>query len=119
MTAPVDKTGNAPLFSRVQGQEIMARALGREMRAQRQTNEQVERLSGLKERRIETLRSFTEEAPVHFEEVLSLAAVLGPRFVSGLLSEINMYAAEYRGASPEKIGAEIIELAHKLTGTES
>lgn len=119
MAGPVDKTGNSPLFSRAQAQEIMARALGREMRAQRQTNEQVERLAGIKDRRIETLRSFTEEGPVHFEEVLALAAVLGPRFVSGLLSEVNMYAAEYRGASPEKIGAEIIELAHKLTGSEA
>lgn len=111
-----DKTGNSPLFSRAQGQEIMARALGREMRSQRQTNEKLEKLSGIKERRIEALRSFTEEAPVSLEDVLSLAAVLGPRFVTGILSEVDMYAAQFNGASPEKIAAEIIELASRIGG---
>lgn len=114
-TAP-NETGNLPLFSRPDAVTIMARALGREMRAQRHTNEKLEKLCGIPERRIEALRSFTEETPVNLADVLSLAAVLGPRFVTGIFSEVNMYAAEFNGASPEKIGAEIVELARKLTG---
>lgn len=114
-----NKTGNAPLFSRSQAVEIMARVLGREMRAQRLTNEKLEKLTGVLDRRIEALRSYTEEAPVHLEDVLNLAAVLGPRFVTGILAEVDMYATQFNGASPEKIGAEIIHLANKLTGTEA
>lgn len=116
MATNAENTSNPPLFSRSQAVEFMARSLGREIRAQRLTNEKLEKLTGIPERRIEALRSYTEEAPVHLEDLLSLATVLGPRFVTGILTEIDMYAAQFNGASPEKIGAEIIQLAHKLTG---
>lgn len=115
-TAP-DTTGNLRLFSRAQANKLMADALGREMRAQRHTNEKLEKLSGVPERRIEMLRSYTEEAPVQLEDLLSVAAVLGPRFLTGVLSEIDMYAAQFNGASPERIADQIIELADKLKGS--
>jgi hypothetical protein len=86
------------------------------MRAQRQTSEKLSRLSGVPERRIEMLRSYTEETPVYLEDVLALASVLGARFLTGVLAEIDMYAAEFNGSSPEKIGAEIVALASKLAG---
>lgn len=114
-TIPND-TGNLPLFSRPAAITIMARALGREMRAQRHTNEKLEKLCGIPERRIEALRSFTEESPVYLSDVLSLAAVLGPRFLTGIFSEINMYAAEFNGASPEKVAGDAIALLRKITG---
>lgn len=106
----------ARLFSRTHANEAMARGLGREMRNQHLTNEKLEKLSGVPERRIEMLRSYTEESPVHLEDMLSIAAVLGPRFLTSIFSELDMYAAHFNGASPERIGAEIIQLAHKLTG---
>lgn len=105
-----------PIFSPDDAVRIMAGALGREMRAQRFTNEQLARLTRIKERRIEALRSYTEDSRIYLEEVLALATVLGDRFVSGLLAEVNMYAAEYRGASPEAIASEAITLLQKLTG---
>jgi hypothetical protein len=86
------------------------------MRAQHFTNEKLERLSGVPERRIEMLRSYTEEAPVQLEDLLSIAAVLGERFLTGITTELDMYVASFNGASPERIGSEIIELANKLTG---
>jgi hypothetical protein len=117
-TAP-NNTGNLPLFSRPDAVTIMARALGREMRAQKMTNEKLEKLSGLPERRIEALRSFTEEAPVNLADVLSLAAVLGARFVTGIFSDLNMYAAEFNGASPEKVANDAIALLRQIVGDEA
>jgi hypothetical protein len=86
------------------------------MRVKGLTNEMLEKLSGVPERRIEMYRSQTEEAPVYLEDIWAIATVLGPRFLTGLLSKIGMYAAEFNGSSPEKIAGEIIQLAAKLTG---
>jgi hypothetical protein len=115
-TGNLVNTSRERIFTRKTANEIMARALGREIRAQHYTNEKLERLSGVPERRIEMLRSFTEEAPVQLEDLLSLAAVLGERFLTGIVADLDMYVATYNGASPEKIGAEIIQLATMLTG---
>ncbi len=107
----------ARLYSREDANRIVAAALGRELRAKRDmTNEVLCRLSGVPERRIEMLRSCTEETPVYLEDILAIGSVLGPRFLTGILSDIGMYAAEFGGVSPEKIGAEIIALASKLNG---
>lgn len=116
MASSPNSTGNERLFSRSQVNDLVARALGREARAQRTTNEKLEKLTGIPERQVEALRSFSEEVPIYLEDILSLATVLGPRFLTGLLSEIDMYAAQFNGSSPEKIAGEIIELATKLTG---
>src|SRR5262245_56366319 len=116
MASRADDRGKSLTVSPEAVQTAMARALGREMRAQGQTNEKLEALCGVPDRRIEKYRSFTEDAPVYLEDFLSIASVLGPRFVTGILSEINMYAAEFNGVSPEKIGAEIAALAAKLAG---
>jgi hypothetical protein len=118
MASAPNNTGNLPLFSRPDAVTIMARALGREMRSQKQTNEKLERLTGLPERRIEALRSFTEESPVYLSDVLSLAAVLGPRFLTSIFSEINMYAAEFSGASPQKVANDAIALLRQIVGDE-
>lgn len=104
------------MFSRADANRIMAKALCNEMRAQRQTNEKLEALTGVKDRRIEALRSFTEECPVCLEDILNLGPALGPRFVTALISEIDMYAARFNGESPEKIAGEIIQLANKIAG---
>lgn len=123
MSAADTSTGNfsltsrARLYGREDANRIVAGPLGREMRAAKHmTNEVLSRLSGVPERRIEMLRSHTEETPVYLEDVLAIASVLGPRFLTGILSEIDMYAGEMGGTSPEKIGAEIIQLAARLTG---
>lgn len=116
MASAAQETGNSPLFSRTDANRIMAQASGNAIRSQRQTSEKLEKLTGLPERRIEVLRSFTEEGPVYLEDVLCLAAVLGPQFVTGILAEVDMYANRFNGQSPEKIAAEIIQLARKLTG---
>jgi hypothetical protein len=94
----------------------MAQASGNAIRSQRQTSEKLEKLTGLPDRRIEVLRSFTEEGPVYLEDFLCLAAVLGPQFVTGVLSEVDMYANRFNGASPEKIAAEAIQLLEKIAG---
>lgn len=114
-TAP-NSTGNERLFSRAQSNKFMADALGREMRSQRLTNEKLEKLSGVPERRIEMLRSYTEEAAVQLEDLLSISAVLGTRFLTSIISELDMYAAQFNGSSPERIADQIIELADKLRG---
>jgi len=116
MASAPEQTGNERLFSREQTNTIAARALGREMRLQKITNEQLEKLCGVPERQIESYRSHTEIAPIPLCDLLSIASILGPRFLTGIFTEINMYAAEFNGHSPEKIGAEIVELARKLTG---
>jgi hypothetical protein len=116
MATRPSETGNERLFSREHTNTITARALGREMRLQKVTNEQLEKLSGVPERLIESYRSHTEMAAIPLCDLLSIASVLGPRFLTGILAEINMYASEFKGCSPEKIGAEIIELARRLTG---
>lgn len=91
------------------------------MRASRKTNEMIEDQSGVPERQIEKLRSFTEETPINLEDVLSIAAALGrpysTRFLTTIFSEIEHYAAPYDGgASPEKIAGQIMDLAAKLAG---
>lgn len=111
-----DENGKDFGVSRSVIQETFARALGREMRAQRFTNEKLERLTGIADRRIESLRSYNEEAPVYLEDFLTIATVLGPRFVSGVLAEVDMYAAAYNGEAPDKLAAQIIELAEKIGG---
>jgi len=119
MASLPDDTGRAPrrkFKHRARTKKRPSGPLAREMRAKGITAEKLERLSGVPERRIEMLRSQNEETPVYLEDVIAIASVLGPRFLTGILSEIDMYAAEFNGASPEKIGAEIIQLAHKLTG---
>jgi hypothetical protein len=119
MATAAPSTGNlhedSRMFSRADANEIVARALGLTMRG-KHTNEKLSRLSGVPERRIEMLRSYTEETPVYLEDLLAIAAVLGPRFFTGILSEIDMYAAQFNGASPERIADQIIELADKLKG---
>jgi hypothetical protein len=112
---------NSPnrMFSRADANKFAADALSMVMRGSRHTNEKLERLTGLRDRRIEKLRSYAEETPVYLEDVLAIAVALGPdgpRFLTGILSEIDMYAAEFNGSSPEKIGAEIIALAQRLGG---
>jgi hypothetical protein len=121
MASNLHSTGNCAdnsrkLFTREDANRIMAQVLGREMRAQRQTSEKLDKVTGVSERRVEMLRSFAEETPVYLEDILALATVLGPRFVTGLLSEVDMYAVEFNGASPERIADQIIELADKLKG---
>ena len=116
MASAPNNTGNCDLFSRSDATTIMARALGRAMRSQKQTTEKLARLTGIPERRIESYRSFSEDAPVTLEDLLAIAEVLRAPFLTGLFSEIDIYAAEFNGASPEKIGAQIMELANKLTG---
>lgn len=115
MNAPT-KTGNAPTITRLTATETFARALGREMRSQRFTNEKLEHLTGIAERRIESLRSYAEDAPVYLEDFLTLASVLGKRFVTGVLADVDMYASDYSGESPEKIAGQIKLLAGKLMG---
>jgi hypothetical protein len=119
MASLPETTGNNRLYSREDANRWIggpSGPLAREMRAKGITAEKLERLSGVPERRIEMLRSQNEETPVYLEDVIAIASVLGPRFLTGILSEVDMYAAEFNGASPEKIGAEIIQLARKLTG---
>jgi hypothetical protein len=112
---------NSPnrLFTRADANEFTARALGIAMRGGRHTNEKLEKLTGLRDRRIEKLRSHTEETPVYLEDVLAIAVALGadgPRFLTGIFAEIDMYASQFNGASPERIADQIIELADKLKG---
>ncbi len=86
------------------------------MRAKNLTSEMLEKLSGVPERRIEMLRSQTEETPIYLEDVVAIGSVLGPRFLTGILSKVGMYAAEFSGTSPEKIAGEAIALLRKITG---
>lgn len=124
-----DSRGNCDLFSphekriikRAEVNQLVANALGAQMRASRKTNEMMEELSGVPERQIEKLRSFTEETPVNLEDVLSLAAALGrpysTRFLTAVLAEVEHFASPYSGGpTPEKIAGEIMQLAAKLAG---
>lgn len=121
MASLPDDTGKCESNSRSvfpgnEPEEIFARALGNAMRRLRMSNEMLEQQSPYKERRIETFRSLTESGPVSFGDFLEMAAALGVPFVTAVLTNVNMYAAEYRGASPEKIASEAIELLEKITG---
>jgi hypothetical protein len=129
MASAPDSRGNCDLFSphdkrivkRAEANTFVANALGAQMRASRKTNEMLEDQSGVPERQIEKLRSFTEETPINLEDVLSIAAALGrpysTRFLTTIFSEVEHYAAPYNGgSSPEKIASEIMRLAAKLTG---
>lgn len=120
-TQPDDRGNSDPnsperRFTRAFVNQLVAKHLGKAMRAQQRTTDQLEKLTTVPERRIEKLRSFTEETPVYFEDILALGEELGERFLTGLISEIGMYAATYNGSNPEKIAAEIIVLAGKITG---
>lgn len=129
MAAHHDSRGNCDLFSphdkrivkRTEANNLVANALGAQLRASRKTNEMLEDQSGVPERQIEKLRSFTEETPINLEDVLSIAAALGrpysTRFLTTIFAEVEHYAAPYNGgASPEKIAGEIMNLAAQLTG---
>jgi hypothetical protein len=112
---------NSPtrLFTRDDANAFVAKALGIAMRGGRHTNEKLEQITALKDRRIEKLRSYEETTPVYLEDVLSLAVALGaegPRFLTSILAEVGMYASPFNGASPEKIAGQIIQLATLLTG---
>lgn len=120
MASAADATGNSRLFSRTDANNWLSGPngpLSREMRAKGLTSEMLEKLSEVPERRLEMYRSQTEETPVYLEDIVALASVLGPRFLTGILSQIGMYAAEFHGASPERIADQIIELADKLKGS--
>lgn len=129
MATRYDSRGNCDLFSphdkraikRADVNTIVANALGPQMRASRKTNEVLEELSGVPERQIEKLRSFTEETPVNLEDILCIAQALGrpysTRFLSAIFAEVEHFATPYSGGpSPQKIASEIINLAAKLTG---
>jgi hypothetical protein len=131
MASRADSRGNSDLFSphekrrinRADVNRIVANALGDQCRASRKTSEIMEELSGVPERQIEKLRSFTEETPVNLEDILSLAAALGrpysTRFLTAILAEVEHYASPYSGGpTPEKIAGEIMQLAAKLAGDQ-
>jgi hypothetical protein len=124
-TAPENRgncADNSPdrMFTRADANKFVADAARLAMRGNRHTNEKLERLTGIRDRRIEKLRSYEEETPVYLEDVLALAAALGsdgPRFLTSILSDsVGMYAAEFGGPSPDKIADQIIRLADQLKG---
>lgn len=129
MASHADSRGNSDLFSphdkriikRPEANNLVANALGAQLRASRKTNEMLEDQSGVPERQIEKLRSFTEETPINLEDVLSIAAALGrpysTRFLTAIFAEVEHYATPYSGGpTPEKIAGEIMQLAAKLAG---
>lgn len=128
MATRCDSRGNCDLFSphdkrqvkRSEANTLVANALGAQMRASRKTNEIMEELSGVPERQIEKLRSFTEETPINLEDILSLAAALGrpysTRFLTTIFAEVEHRAEPYGAASPDKIASELMSLAAQLKG---
>lgn len=119
MASVPDSTGIPRLYSREDANRWLAGPRGplaREMNARGMTNEMLEKLSGVPERRIEMLRSQTEETPVYLEDIVAIGSILGARFLTGVLSNIGMYAAEFNGNSPQKVAGQAIALLQQLTG---